>query len=216
MTGGADPVSVAFDPGLAVQVAYAGSVRAPAFNSAVTRRVEGGISLTLVRLPRTQLPPGPNEPVLLVVRLADRLAAFDARVRAQQLNPAELAVSTPIEARRPERRDSTRVAVTIPLRSGAWLDPTLGTLPIEGGAVVDVSAGGAQLRMRKRVATGSAVELTFALVPGEPLIEVQGVVMGAAAAERGAGFVAHVRFIEVQADGLAQLERFVKSAARAA
>lgn len=214
MTAESRDLDVAFEVGAALQVAYAGRTRAPAFNSSVVGVIAGGLALDLARLPSTQAPPQPSEPVLLVVRRADQMAAFDAEVLPDAGAPQQLFVTTPVEARRPERREAARGAVAVPLRSGIWLDSDVGSRPIEGASLVDVSVGGVQLRALSPLTVGATVQFAFVLDPDESPIEVQGMVVGVRSGPRGVAPRTHVQFIEVKGQGREQIARFVERVAK--
>lgn len=205
----ATPLAEAFRPGNSLQVAYSGPNRRPAFNSAVAGVTPGSVELELTRLPREQAPPRQGDDVVLVARNRVGFEAFDAHVI--EVGSA-LVVTSPVEARRPERRMALRVPVAVPLRSGVWLDPHGGEYPIDRATLIDVSVGGVQLRAQQFVAPGSIMRLAFALHPGERPVLVQGMVIAVTNESKAAAHSLHVVFIEMPDDSREQVERFVKRA----
>jgi c-di-GMP-binding flagellar brake protein YcgR len=201
-----------FRSGLAVQVAYAGPTRAPAFNASVSRVGETEVVLDLRRLPNMQLPPQPGEPVVIVTRRQGNLVAFDARVLAVEYAPPLLVVTPPVEARRPERRGGVRAGVAIPVRQGLWLHPDDGALPIEAATLIDISEGGTQIRTLTSVEAGAIVRLSFGLDATGPGVEVQGMIVSVSAPQRGLAPRVHVQFIEVGDETREQIARFVERA----
>lgn len=198
-------------PGVPIQVAYSGSSRGPAFNSAVVDVTPESVALDLSRGGR---PPSgaQGEPLILVVRGRAGFRAFDATVIGVQAPRSLLVVTPPVEARRPERRSAVRAPVGVPLRSGVWLDPRGGEYPIHGGTVIDVSAGGLQLRSLRYVVEGALVRLAFVLHPAERPVHAQGMVVGVEEEARSSALRIHVQFVEMPEDSRAQIDRFVDRA----
>ncbi len=209
---GATALPEAFRPGNALQVAYVGSHRRPAFNSAVVQVEDGAVALELTRLPRDQAPPREGDPVVLVTRRGMAFEAFDAQVIDVRPTRAGLLVTPPVEARRPERRLATRVPVSIPLRSGVWLDSGGAEYTIDAASLVDISAGGAQIRSLQFVAPGCITRLAFALHPGERPVLVQAMVAAVTGEVRTVAQRLHLQFIEMPDDSREQLARFVTHA----
>ncbi len=205
----------ALRPGAAVQVAYAGASRGPAFNSSVMGVEPEALALDLSREGRIPQNPADAEPLVLVVRGKEQLHAFDSKVIGVEAKRALLLVAPPVEARRPERRVNLRASVGVPLRSGVWLDPKGGEYPIQGATVVDVSVGGLQLRSLRYVGEGALVRLAFVLHPSERPVHVQGMVVGVREEERSTALRIHVQFVEMPDDSREQITRFVdRSASR--
>ncbi len=204
------PDAEVFRPGVALQVAYAGPTRAPAFNAAVAGVDADGIAIDLGRKASSQPAPGSGEPVVLVVRSKQQLQAFDCEVTGIEESRSLMLVTPPVEARRPERRMATRVVVGVPLRSGVWLDPRGGEFPIHGGTVIDVSVGGLQLRSLQYVGLASIVRLAFVLHPAERPVHVQGMVVGCADEDRSTALRVHVQFLEMPEDSREQVARYVQ------
>ncbi len=202
-----------FKPGAPLQLAYAGSTRRAAFNSMVAGYEGESLALDLARLPLGQAPPLPADPVILVSSDRGRYTAFDATVVEVRDESKVLLVTPPAEARRPERRSSIRVPLSIPLRSGTWLDLVGAEYAIRGARILDVSLGGAQLRTQQQVPTGAILRLAFSLHPTDRAVLAQAMVTGSGW-EPGVGALRmHVQFIEMSDESRAQLERFVTAAA---
>lgn len=200
--------------GAAVQVAYAGASRGPAFNSEVVGVTSDAVALALGRGGRPPVSAADREPLVLVVRGGERLHAFDANVIGVEPARSLLLLTPPLEARRPERRAEVRVPVGVPLRSGVWLDPRGGESPIQA-TVTDVSLNGLQLRSLRYVGTGSLVRLTFVLHPAERPVHAQGMVVALEEEARTTAVRVHVQFVEMPEDSRDQIQRFVdRSAAR--
>lgn len=208
---GAESAREDLPPGVAVQVAYAGSSRGPAFNSAVVGVEPDAVALDLSRggRPPTQVE---GEPLIVVVRGREGMRAFDSTVIGVEVPRSLLLVTPPTEARRPERRSGARVPVGVPLRSGVWLDPRGGEYPIQGGTVLDVSVGGLLLRSLRYVVEGALVRLAFVLHPAERPVHVQGMVVGVEEETRSTALRVHVQFVEMPEDSRDQVKRFVDRA----
>lgn len=200
-------------PGARLQVAYVGPNRRAAFNSRVVGNEGGALALDLTQMPIEQAPPPASDPVILVTSVRGRYSAFDATVLGASDETKVLLVTPPVEARRPERRASIRVPLSIPLRSGTWLDPVGAEYPIKAGRVVDISTGGAQLRTQEQIPPGAVLRLAFSLHPAERTVLAQAMVTGAAWESGAGGLRLHVQFIEMSDESRAQLERFVTQAA---
>lgn len=213
----AAPEASEFRPGAHLQVAYVGPNRRAAFNSTVVGFEGGLLALDLERLPLEQPLPPVDDAVILVSSTRGRYTAFDAAVREVREvggDPKALLVTPPVEARRPERRASMRVPLSIPLRSGTWLDPVGAQYAITGARLLDISTGGALLRTQQQIPPGSVLRLVFSLYPAERAMLAQAMVTGVDWDEARIGASRlHVQFIEMSDENRAQLDRFVASAA---
>lgn len=200
--------------GTPVRVAYLEEPRGPVFRSTVRYVDLDHVRLDLVALPNSQLPPQPGDRVLLVVQREASVRAFEARVAWIEFAPPALVITTPIEARRDERRRTHRVNCAIPLRTGRWSDSPRGEFPLDG-IVVDISIGGLQLHAKEGVPTGATLRLAFAVRPDEPDIEVTGVVVSSALETGLSAKRIHVQFFGADRPTLLSIVRFVRETRRA-
>jgi hypothetical protein len=104
-----------------------------------------------------------------------------------------------------------RVPLTVPVRTGTWLDLE-GPRRISSGSLVDISVGGVQIRALNKITPGATVELEFALEPRGSSIRTQGMVVGTSRGPAGVANHAHIAFIEYGTDGRRRIEEFIERA----
>ncbi len=208
-----DQLAARLMPRTPVRVVYLGEPRGAVFRSTLRTVGDSEAVLDLLTLPNDQLPPQPGQFIVLVTEQADLLEAWDARVVRLEYGPARLVITNPIPARRDERRRWHRVACARRLNSGACVS-SLGTESPVSGTVTDISGGGFALSCPELVAKGATMQVAFTLVPGEPDVEVTGIVVASAMGGAGAARL-NLQLLGVDRPVVGQIMRFVRDRLRA-
>ena len=145
--------------------------------------------------------------MILIAQDGDELRAYDAGVIGIEAAPPALLLTTPVEARRDERRQHPRVAVDLPLYAGSWGDSIGGARPLTGAIIVDLSIGG--LRLSTWDAADVDSELYLQIELGGDLIEVAGRVAAVRPVPDSELFNVSVQFTELDPRAFEAIGRFV-------
>jgi PilZ domain len=162
--------------GARVHVAYAGARREPTFTATIRQMSYDFVRLDLYSLPNYRLPPQPGEPVILIAQDGGEMKAFDAAVIGVEGTPPALVLTTPIEARRTERRQHPRVPADLPLYAVSWLARSRGAQPLGYAQLVDISIGGLRLSTWDAPDEGADIHLQLDLTGRDPddVVDVAG------------------------------------------
>jgi len=179
------------------------------FRSAV-RRIDGrGLLIDVPRLENEDLPLKSGQTLRMFVQLHGRLYEFESRVRSADL---QVLLDEPGAAKRTERREFFRLLLTIPGRvtTRRQTDDGEEEVVTEDVTVVDISGGGARIRVDREWAVGTRFELEFAT--DRRLLSIPGEVVRSTVTELARGgdrFEAHCMFTDIRRGDQDEIVRFL-------